>query len=114
MRKSYLNLALLLLVGMLPALALAKAPPANLQPLEEIPPPAIGKDDGVDEPEITIIKKKEETIEEYRINGQLYMMKITPTHGVPYYLYKEDQEGGWVTSGPNPPLSIPKWTIFRF
>lgn len=121
---SWKNLRSLLLITLIvqlplslvtPSVALAKEPPKNLQPLEEIPPPAMSKDgDGVDEPEITIIKKKGETVEEYRINGQLYMMKITPAHGVPYYLHKEDQDGGWVNSGPNPPLVIPKWTLFRF
>jgi hypothetical protein len=86
-----------------------------LQALEEIPPPTIvGEDQVTDEPQVTIVKKKGETIEEYRINGQLYMMKITPAHGVPYYMHKEDQSGGWLMDGPNQPLSIPKWTLFRF
>lgn len=89
-------------------------PPPDLQPLEEIPPPTISNDADPDEPEVTIIKKETETIEEYRINGELYMMKITPANGVPYYLHKEDQAGEWINSGPMPPLSIPKWTIFRF
>ena len=109
--------ALLLALGMmqLPLLVRAEAPPADLQPLEEVPPPpAISNDKNADAPEITIIKKKGETIEEYRINGQLYMMKVTPAHGVPYYLHKEDQNGAWVNDGPTPPMSIPKWTIFRF
>jgi hypothetical protein len=92
----------------------AKDRPADLQPLEDIPPPAISNQENPDEPEVTIIKKQGETIEEYRINGELYMMKVTPEHGVPYYLHKEDQDGGWTNIGPNPPLSIPKWTIFRF
>jgi len=36
-------------------------------------------------------------------------------HGVPYYLQKQDQEGGWSrTDGPSAPLAIPKWIIFRF
>lgn len=120
--KHWKNLGPLLLLsvlmqlpGLLSAQAMAAEPPANLQPLEEIPPPTMSKDgDGVDEPEVTIVKKKGETVEEYRINGQLYMMKVTPDHGVPYYLHKEDQEGGWVNDGPNPPLVIPKWTLFRF
>lgn len=100
--------------------ALAETPkpiptPADAQPLEEVPPPpALGAESNPDEPQITIVKRKGETIEEYRVNGQLYMMKVTPAHGVPYYLHKEDQEGSWVNIGPNPPLSIPKWTIFRF
>lgn len=97
----------------------AKAPqplptPADATPLEEIPPPVLGNEQNADEPEITIVKKKGETIEEYRVNGQLYMMKVTPEHGVPYYLHKEDQEGIWINDGPNKPVAIPKWTIFRF
>lgn len=100
---------------LLPLLVQAKEPPKDLQPLEELPPPGLSTDTNPDEPEITIMKKDNgETVEEYRMNGELYMMKVTPSNGVPYYLYKEDQEGGWTNSGPNPPLSIPKWTIFRF
>ncbi len=113
-KKSKILGSLVLALIFLPALVQGKEPPANLLPLEDIPPPAISNDDNPDEPQITIIKKEGETIEEYRIGGQLYMMKITPAHGVPYYLHKEDQDGGWVNSGPIAPISIPKWTIFRF
>jgi hypothetical protein len=105
MRKIYNHLAMLLalIAIQLPLAAVAEAPkplplPADLQPLEEI----------------TIVKKNGDTIEEYRIGGQLYMMKITPAHGVPYYMHKEDQNGGWLMDGPVQPLSIPKWTVFRF
>jgi len=115
MRKSYKNLSALLLAALLaPMLLQARELPSNLQPLEEIPPPSISSEDVPDEPEVTIVKKNGETIEEYRVGGQLYMMKVTPKHGVPYYLHREDQDGAWVNVGPNPPLSIPKWTIFRF
>jgi hypothetical protein len=115
MRKTYKNIASLLMAAMLlPALAQAKDLPSNLEPLEDIPPPSIGAEENPDEPVITIIKKEGETIEEYRVGGQLYMMKITPKHGVPYYMHREDQDGAWVNDGPNPPLVIPKWTIFRF
>ena len=103
-----------LLFCLLPAIALAA--PDNLEPLEAVqPPPKIVDGEALEgEPQITIRKKGVETIQEYRINGELYMMKVTPAHGVPYYLHKEDQGGGWVNTGPNPPLSIPKWVIFRF
>ena len=114
MRRIRLFLALSL---MLPMLALAAdATPPNLEPLPDVPPPPMGLDNGdVDEPEVTIIKKDGETIEEYRINGELYMMKVTPAHGVPYYLQKEDKDGGWSRfDGPEAPLVIPKWVIFRF
>jgi len=42
------------------------------------------------------------------------MMKVTPEGGVPYYLHKNDPNGGWVNVGPNPPLSVPHWILFRF
>jgi hypothetical protein len=108
------SLLLVAAISLLSTLSHA-AEPKDLQPLEEIPPPPMSKDgEGVDEPEVTIVKKNGDTIEEYRINGQLYMMKVTPKSGVPYYLHKEDQEGGWINDGPNKPLVIPKWTLFRF
>lgn len=114
------QILLLLVLGvvLLPQVALAadKAPPADLQPLEDIPPPPIADDGKItEEPKITIVKKKNgDTVEEYRVAGQLYMMKVTPAHGVPYYMHREDQDGGWINDGPTQPLSIPKWTIFRF
>jgi len=122
MRKIYQKLGLLLvfMALQLPLTALAQppdaaTPPAGLQPLEDIPPPIIsGEDQVTGEPQVTIVKKAGETVEEYRINGQLYMLKVTPAHGVPYYMHKEDQSGGWLMDGPTQPLSIPKWTLFRF
>lgn len=108
------SVAVVLSLLLLPILVQAKELPPDLEPLEDIPPPKISGDVDPGEPEVTIIKKDTETIEEYRINGELYMMKITPANGVPYYLHKEDQNGDWVNSGPIPPMSIPKWTIFRF
>jgi len=119
MHKIYQNLAILLIAAQFPLVAMAETPkptptPADAVPLEDFPPPIISNEENADKPKITIVKKKGETIEEYRINGQLYMMKITPEHGVPYYLHKEDQDGSWVNTGPVEPISIPKWTIFRF
>ena len=38
------------------------------------------------EPEVTIIRKEDAVIEEYRLNGQLYMVKVTPAFGPVYYL----------------------------
>ncbi len=107
----------------LPALMLTKtsvaAQPSDLEPLEQVQPPPKVKDgepldDPAIEPQITIRKKGAETIEEYRVNGEMYMMKVTPEHGVPYYLHKEDSSGDWVNVGPNKPLSVPKWILFRF
>jgi len=90
--------------------------PADAELIDEVPPPPKVQDGEVleGEPEITIRKKEKETVHEYRMNGELYMMKIVPDHGVAYYLYREDQHSDWVNVGPNPPLAVPKWTLFTF
>ncbi len=95
------------------ASAQVQAAGEELETVEEFTPPAITNED-LTKPQITVIEKEGDVIEEYRVNGQLYMMKVTPKHGKPYYLHKEDQEGGWRILGPNEPLSIPKWTLFTF
>ncbi len=114
--RNYLSYVWLLLLAVPLLTMAADKKPDNLELLEEVPPPPKTIDGEVleGEPQVTIRKKGAETIEEYRINGEMYMMKVTPEHGVPYYLHKEDQAGGWVNIGPNPPMSIPKWILFRF
>ena len=34
-----------------------------------------------------------DVVEEYRVGGQLRMVKITPARGAPYYLYDRDGDG---------------------
>ncbi len=111
-----LNNLLPVMALLLPLWANAGGVPKNLEPLPEAPPPpGVVDGDPALEPEITITKRGEDKVEEYRIHGELYMMKITPPHGVPYYLMKEDQEGGWSRmEGPTPPLVVPKWILFNF
>ena len=68
-------LSLLLLSGFSLTAFAAKPVPDNLEPLP--PPPAMdGADDN--EPEVTITKQTEQTVEEFRVGGRLYMIKITP------------------------------------
>lgn len=45
------------------------------------------------EPDITIIRKGKKTIQEFRKNGQLYMVKIIPAIGPAYYLIDTDGDG---------------------
>lgn len=94
----------------------AAPPPPGLEPLPEPPPLPDGADsDPLIEPQVTITKKGEDTVEEYRINGQLYMQKITPPHGVPYYLVRESIDGGWARQdGPGDQIAVPQWILFHF
>jgi len=100
----------------MPLLAAAADKPPVLEPVPEPPPPPAGfEPDSTTEPQVTITKRGENTVEEYRVNGQLYMQKITPPHGVPYYLVKENVDGGWARmDGPGERLAIPNWVLFRF
>ena len=74
--------------------AIAADRPANLQPVPEPPPPPPGLDlDPALEPQVTIIKRGTDTVEEYRVGGKLYMVKVTPSHGISYYLIDEKGDG---------------------
>ncbi len=69
-----------------------------------------------EEPEITITRSQTEIIEEYRANGRLYMIKITPKKGFVYYLVDTDGDGS-LDSRQNEldeGLLIPKWTLFNW
>jgi len=82
-------LCMLLLQGAITVTYAADANKAQRELLEEVPPPPkVIEGEPMEEPQVTIRKKGTETIEEYRINGELYMMKVTPEGGVPYYLHK--------------------------
>ncbi len=113
--KSYICVLISAGSFVLSPLAFAEAP-ADAELLEEVPPPPPVESGEVleGEPQVTIRKEKEKTVHEYRMNGELYMMKVIPDHGVAYYLYREDQHTDWVNVGPTPPLAVPKWTLFTF
>jgi hypothetical protein len=113
MRTLRQSLCLLALLAVLPAEA---QQPAGLTPLPEPPPPPPGiQADTSLEPQVTITKRGEDKVEEYRVNGKLYMQKVTPSHGVPYYLIDARGDGTWsrqesLDSG----LRVPMWVIHSF
>lgn len=66
------------------------------------------------EPEVTITTKGTEIHEEYRLNGRLYMIKVTPTKGKPYYLIDDQGSGQFHRSDMQPHIAVPMWVIKRF
>jgi len=68
------------------------------------------------EPDVTIIRRGEETIEEYRINNQLYRVKITPVIGPSYELIDTNGDGNLeVRQGDNQKgMNINKWVLFSW
>ena len=105
--------AILLLCIALPVAAQTKP---SLQPLPEPPPPPPGyQPDPALEPQVTIRRQGLDTVEEYRIGGKLYMIKITPARGRPYYMIDHRGDGRFtrqdsVDTGLRPPM----WVIHQF
>ncbi len=98
----------------LPAVA-QQAP--RLEDLPDPPPPPDPVESGEPlEPEVTILRKEDQVVEEYRINGQLYMVKITPAVGKPYYLLDSDGDGRMESrmSQIYSDFVVPKWVLFSW
>lgn len=111
------KLLVVLLLG-LACSAFAQTPqrPPNLQPIPEPPPPPPGMElDPSLEPQVTILKRGTDTVEEYRIGGRLYMVKVTPPGGRPYYLIDHRGDGNFARQdGFDSGLRVPMWVIKQF
>ncbi|HBV22097.1 MAG TPA: DUF2782 domain-containing protein [Nitrosomonas sp.] len=133
MRRLFLMLSLCFSLFFAMPLIAQSDIPKNLVPLPEIPelpelspdsdlpelaaPPPLPPDMEIDpdlEPQITIIKRGEDTIEEHRINGELYMIKVIPRVGFPYYLVKNRGRLNAHPGEPGSNVSVPMWRILEF
>ncbi len=88
-------------------------------PMEALPPPPMPErvEEGESlEPEITIRATPRGTVQEYRVNGRLYMIRVTPKRGYPYYLVDADGDGHLETTSHElaPGFLIPAWVIYRW
>jgi hypothetical protein len=66
----------------------------ELEALPEAPElPAVVESGEEMEPDITITRKAKKTIQEYRRGGRLYMIKVIPDIGPPYYFLDTNGDG---------------------
>jgi len=65
------------------------------------------------EPDVTIRQEGERTVEEYRVNGFLYAVKIIPKTGKPYFLVRADGDSNFIRAD-RPDMLIPAWEIFSW
>jgi len=103
--------SLLLLALLTSGLVLAAPPsdrPPELTPVPDGPP---GSDDA---PSVTIKPSSQGQVEEYRSNGKLYMLKVTPKVGKPYYLIDPTGEGRFNRMETLPGLQPPQWVTKEF
>jgi len=102
----------LLMTLMLSGVAVAVSPSDRPPELSPVPDGAPGPDDA---PAVTIKPSGQGTVVEYRANGRLYMLKVIPKVGKPYYLIDQKGDGQFarqdsLDSGMRPPM----WVIKEF
>ena len=104
-------LAVLLLV--IPGFVMASAPAAPpVTPQVMHKSPATQQND----PQVVIRSGSDGQMEEYRMGGQLYMVKISPKKGRPYYLVDTDGDGSFETrrSELGGDVLIPQWPLLKW
>ena len=66
------------------------------------------------DPEVTIRTEGDKTIQEYRQNGFLYAIKVTPKGAPPYFLVRADGTDANFIRSDQPDMLIPSWKIFEW
>lgn len=108
------------LAGTLAAAPAVAQPPPPL-PAKVSPPAAPGVPNPNGEhsdlrPKVTIRHERGKEIEEFSIHGQVYMVKVTPKIGPPYYLVDTNGDGhlNARVNELNPKIMVPQWVLFRW
>ncbi|WP_019410254.1 DUF2782 domain-containing protein [Pseudomonas psychrophila] len=68
----------------------------------------------IGDPEVTIRTEGDKTIQEYRQNGFLYAIKVTPKGAPPYFLVRADGTDANFIRSDQPDMLIPSWKIFEW
>lgn len=117
------RLPTLLFCALLPLAAPAADAPQRARGTDAVPAPPPMRAPAADaggapetglEPEVTIVTRGTEIHEEHRVNGRLYMVKVTPAKGRPYYLIDTEGSGQFRRTDHEPEIAIPHWVIKRF
>lgn len=102
-----------------PPLTPPPPPPLTSQPQGAAPPPpplpdAVPFDPDL-EPQVTIIRRETDTLEEVRIGGRLSYIKVTPRIGRPYYLVPGNSGTQFIRQDSlDFGLRAPMWQLFSW
>jgi hypothetical protein len=86
---------IVLLAAALPAQNPPDDPPPPPPPIPEPLPPKIQDSDDQIQPQVVIRREEGRTVEEYSIGGAVYMIRIVPAVGPPYYLIDTTGDGNF-------------------
>jgi Protein of unknown function (DUF2782) len=94
--------------------AYAQAPPPP--PAQTAPPPLPPDASDPDlEPQVTIIRREADVIEEVRIKGELRYVRVTPRFGRPYFLIPDGNGQTFIKRDSlDIGLKVPMWVLFSF
>ncbi len=96
-----------------------RAKPKDAVPVEDAPvaskeliPP---KEKATLESKVTTVKKGADTVDEYRMNGKLFKMRITPAKGPSYFLVDPKGDGNFIRAdGPEQKIATPTWVLLEW
>ncbi|CAK0770163.1 DUF2782 domain-containing protein [Gammaproteobacteria bacterium] len=101
-----LTLALL----MAPCMA-AESPPEAVPEPPQLPRPVQSGE--TLEPDVTIVDREGARYHEYRVNGQLQMVKVELANGLTYYLVDANGDGVFTRQN-EPPRALAQWPLLRW
>ncbi len=114
MNKWIFSIILVLSVSFASSAAEQKSTSSKTKPVQK--PPKVQKGN-IARSDITISVSKDSLIKEYRIEGLLRAIKVTPQNGAPaYYLVDREGTGEFIRLGPDmgPELQVPQWILFEW
>ena len=91
-------------------------PPANSSYSPQVvpaPPPDVADPDL--EPQVTIIRREGEVVEEVRVKGELQYVRVTPRHGKSYFLIPDPNGHTYIRQDDlDIKLKVPMWVLFSW
>jgi hypothetical protein len=91
-------------------------PPANSSYSPQVtPPPPPDVADPDLEPQVTIIRREEEVVEEVRVKGELQYVRVTPRHGKSYFLIPDPNGHAFIRRDDlDIKTKVPMWVLFSW
>ncbi|MEE9412680.1 MAG: DUF2782 domain-containing protein [Methylococcales bacterium] len=111
----HMRIGLLLCLCTVQALNIVIAKDGPEIPLPPDIPPPVEDGEPMDQ-DVRIYREDKKTIYEYRVNGELYYIKVVPEIGPTYYLTDADGDGviDEQVQGPGSGMKIHQWKLFTW
>ena len=96
----------------------ARSRPQGTVPLDEAPPPPalVESDPALERQTTTTRIEGDNTVQEYRVRGKVYMRRVTPKNGPPYVLMDHKGDGTFTRQDNtlDNGVRVPQWVLLEF